>query len=243
MIDMVDKSLGRARRIPVRRGVPERRRGFDADGQDYELLLSLTQDHPLPDSARQGQSLFLDVLSWMCHATEYDELPVRHNEDLINAELSRNLTFPGTSFGLPMWDPHVKSFLLLQAHMSRISLPITDYVGDQTSVLDQAIRIIQASIDVLTELGHLSRHAGVRKTAAVHQVCTLADRTAPLHSPLASMRRRKTRQASQSWADSTAPRRCKNSQGSLVSQLRWLADSAKRPRRFPTSRCPWRMSE
>ena len=102
------------------------------------------------------KATFLDVLSWMCRATEYDELPVRHNEDLINAELSRNLPFPGTSFGLPMWDPHVKAFLLLQAHMSRISLPITDYVGDQTSVLDQAIRIIQASVDVLTELGHLS---------------------------------------------------------------------------------------
>ncbi|ROW16805.1 hypothetical protein VPNG_01737 [Cytospora leucostoma] len=102
------------------------------------------------------QASFLNVLTWMCNATEYDELPVRHNEDLINAELSRNLTFPGTSFGLPMWDPHVKAFLLLQAHMSRIGLPITDYVGDQTSVLDQAIRIIQASIDILTELGYLA---------------------------------------------------------------------------------------
>jgi antiviral helicase SLH1 len=40
--------------------------------------------------------------------------------------------------------------------MSRIDLPITDYVGDLTSVLDQAIRICQASIDVLTELGYLS---------------------------------------------------------------------------------------
>lgn len=102
------------------------------------------------------QASFLDVLTWMCRATEYDELPVRHNEDLINAELSRNLTFPGTAFGLPMWDPHVKAFLLLQAHMSRVGLPITDYVGDQTSVLDQAIRIIQASIDVMAELGYLS---------------------------------------------------------------------------------------
>ncbi|KAI1814355.1 Sec63 Brl domain-containing protein [Poronia punctata] len=97
-----------------------------------------------------------DVLSWMSSATEYDELPVRHNEDLINAELSDNLRFSGNAFGLPMWDPHVKAFLLLQAHMARIDLPITDYVGDQTSVLDQAIRIIQASIDVLTELNYLS---------------------------------------------------------------------------------------
>ncbi|KAI4865811.1 Sec63-domain-containing protein [Hypoxylon rubiginosum] len=99
---------------------------------------------------------FVDVLSWMSRATEYDELPVRHNEDLINAELSKNLPFEGNTFGLPMWDPHVKAFLLLQAHMARIDLPITDYVGDQTSVLDQAIRIIQASIDVLAELGYLS---------------------------------------------------------------------------------------
>ncbi|KAL2142769.1 hypothetical protein VTI28DRAFT_786 [Corynascus sepedonium] len=120
----------------------------------YYYLSHLTIRHLVRKA--KAQASFLDALSWMCRATEYDELPVRHNEDLINAELSRNLTFPGTAFGLPMWDPHVKAFLLLQAHMSRIGLPITDYVGDQTSVLDQAIRIIQASIDVMAELGYLS---------------------------------------------------------------------------------------
>ncbi|KAJ5618817.1 hypothetical protein N7510_002801 [Penicillium lagena] len=99
---------------------------------------------------------FQDVLSWMCSATEFDELPVRHNEDLINAELAQNLPLAIESMGdLPMWDPHVKAFLLLQAYMSRIDLPISDYVGDQTSVLDQGIRIIQASIDVMAELGYL----------------------------------------------------------------------------------------
>ena len=99
---------------------------------------------------------FQDVLSWMCSATEFDELPVRHNEDLINAELARNLPLTVESMGdLPMWDPHVKAFLLLQAYMTRVDLPITDYVGDQTSVLDQGIRIIQASIDTMAELGYL----------------------------------------------------------------------------------------
>ncbi|KND93110.1 putative helicase mug81, partial [Tolypocladium ophioglossoides CBS 100239] len=120
----------------------------------YYYLSHLTVRHLIRDA--KAQASFLDVLSWMCRATEYDELPVRHNEDLVNDALSLNLPFPGHSFGLPMWDPHVKSFLLLQAHMSRIDLPITDYVGDQTSVLDQAIRIMQASIDILTELGYLS---------------------------------------------------------------------------------------
>lgn len=100
---------------------------------------------------------FEDVTSWMSSATEYDELPVRHNEEFINAELSRNLPLSMGSFkDLPMWDPHIKAFLLLQAHISRIDLPITDYVGDQTSVLDQSIRIIQATIDVLAEMGYLS---------------------------------------------------------------------------------------
>ncbi|KAK4981978.1 putative steryl acetyl hydrolase mug81, partial [Elasticomyces elasticus] len=105
--------------------------------------------HAKPDAS------FEEVLSWMCRATEYDELPVRHNEDLINAELSNNLPLKADALGLPMWDPHVKAFLLLQAHFSRIDLPISDYVGDQNSVLDQSIRIVQASIDVLTELGFL----------------------------------------------------------------------------------------
>lgn len=77
---------------------------------------------------------FEDVLTWMCCATEYDELPVRHNEDLINAELSKNLPFKGETLGLPMGDPHVKAFLLIQAFMSRIELPISDYVTDQNSV-------------------------------------------------------------------------------------------------------------
>ncbi|RAH78973.1 DEAD/DEAH box helicase [Aspergillus japonicus CBS 114.51] len=98
---------------------------------------------------------FQDVLSWMCSASEFDELPVRHNEDLINAELANHLPLSVDSMGdLPLWDPHVKAFLLLQAYMSRIDLPISDYVGDQTSVLDQGIRIIQASIDVMAELGY-----------------------------------------------------------------------------------------
>ena len=77
-------------------------------------------------------------------------------EDLINSELSKNLPLNVETLRLPIWDPHVKAFLLLQAYFSRIDLPISDYVGDQNSVLDQSIRIVQASIDVLTELGYLS---------------------------------------------------------------------------------------
>ncbi|OTA91679.1 hypothetical protein M434DRAFT_397071 [Hypoxylon sp. CO27-5] len=156
MIDMVNKSLDELAASKCVEIYPN----GDVDPtplgkiMSYYYLSHKTIRHLVKHA--KPKASFLDVLSWMSRATEYDELPVRHNEDLINAELSNNLPFPGNTFGLPMWDPHVKAFLLLQAHMARIDLPITDYVGDQTSVLDQAIRIIQASIDVLTELGHLS---------------------------------------------------------------------------------------
>ena len=121
----------------------------------YYYLSHTTVRHLVSHVKRDAS--FAEALSWMCAATEFDELPVRHNEDLINAQLSLNLPLQAETMGsMPMWDPHVKAFLLLQAYMSRIELPISDYVGDQNSVLDQSIRILQASIDVLTELSFFS---------------------------------------------------------------------------------------
>ncbi|KAI1143022.1 Sec63-domain-containing protein [Hypoxylon sp. FL0543] len=156
MVDMVNKSLDELAASKCVEIYPNGDVDPTALGKimSYYYLSHKTIRHLVKHA--KPKASFVDVLSWMSRATEYDELPVRHNEDLINAELSNNLPFPGNTFSLPMWDPHVKAFLLLQAHMARVDLPITDYVGDQTSVLDQAIRIIQASIDTLTELGYLS---------------------------------------------------------------------------------------
>lgn len=154
MIGLVEKSLGELAESRCVETFPN----GDIDPTPFGKIMSYyylshkTIRHLL--SHAKEDASFADVLSWMSNAIEYDELPVRHNEDLVNAELSKNLPLTADHMKLPMWDPHVKAFLLLQAHFSRIDLPISDYVGDQTSVLDQAIRIIQASIDVLTELGH-----------------------------------------------------------------------------------------
>lgn len=53
----------------------------------------------------------------------------------------------------------LSSFLtrhFLQAHFSQSELPISDYVTDLKSVLDQSIRIIQAMIDICANSGWLS---------------------------------------------------------------------------------------
>ncbi|KAH3899411.1 probable Antiviral helicase SLH1 [Saccharomycodes ludwigii] len=103
---------------------------------------------------------FQDVLKWLSLAIEYNELPVRHGEVIMNVEMSAKSRYSieQTFFDedeLPTWDPHVKAFLLLQAYLSRVELPIADYHQDTISVLDQSLRILQAYIDVASEMGYL----------------------------------------------------------------------------------------
>lgn len=46
--------------------------------------------------------------------------------------------------------------LVFQAHFSQLEMPVSDYVTDLKSVLDQSIRIIQAMIDISANSGWLS---------------------------------------------------------------------------------------
>ncbi|KAJ6360312.1 hypothetical protein OIU77_004338 [Salix suchowensis] len=101
-----------------------------------------------PDTSLE---MFLHILSG---ASEYDELPVRHNEENYNEALSGRVRYMVDKNALD--DPHVKANLLFQAHFSQLELPISDYVTDLKSVLDQSIRIIQAMIDICANSGWLS---------------------------------------------------------------------------------------
>ena len=91
----------------------------------------------------------LGVLDLLCDSAEYNQLPVRHCEDANNAALAAEVPYHLSD--RPMDDPHTKAHLLCQAHLSRVPLPSSDYVTDTKSVLDQAIRILQAIVDVSAE--------------------------------------------------------------------------------------------
>ncbi|XP_059642764.1 DExH-box ATP-dependent RNA helicase DExH14 isoform X2 [Cornus florida] len=101
-----------------------------------------------PDTSLE---VFLHILSG---ASEYNELPVRHNEENYNEGLSEKVPYMVDKNRLD--DPHVKTNLLFQAHFSQLELPISDYITDLKSVLDQSIRIIQAMIDICANSGWLS---------------------------------------------------------------------------------------
>ena len=99
-----------------------------------------------------------ELLHLLCSATEYDETPVRHNEDQVNVAFSEAIKAAGgwAVDKRSMDDPHTKVNLLLQAHFCRLQMPMSDYVTDLKGVLDQSSRILQAIIDVACEKGWLT---------------------------------------------------------------------------------------
>ncbi|CAM9363686.1 unnamed protein product [Sphacelaria rigidula] len=107
----------------------------------------------------------------LADAQEFAELPVRHNEDGLNGELSKKLPWPVGSFELD--SPHVKAYLLLQAHFGRVPLPISDYVTDTRSVLDQAVRVLNAMLDIAAGFGLLDTTIGL---LSLHQMVVQASK-------------------------------------------------------------------
>ena len=80
-----------------------------------------------------------------CH--EFSTLPVRHNEDNLNKELSTHLPIRVTNGSFD--SSNTKAFLLLQAYLCDQPLPCTDYNTDTKSVLDQAMRVMQVGFGLL----------------------------------------------------------------------------------------------
>ncbi len=68
--------------------------------------------------------------------------------------LTSYFAFPQDPYSMD--SPHTKAHLLLQSHLSRAQLPMADYHTDTKSVLDQAIRILQAMVDIAADAGWLA---------------------------------------------------------------------------------------
>ena len=90
-----------------------------------------------------------DVLWTLCEAIEFSELPVRHNEDVLNAALAAKL--PWSKDRMDYDSPNLKAYLLLQAHFFCIPLPISDYINDTKTVLDNVPRVLNALMDIAIE--------------------------------------------------------------------------------------------
>ena len=71
----------------------------------------------LQSTSASDEGYRVQVLDVLCAVAEYDELPVRHNEDKLNMTLSESVRFPISEKDAD--DPHAKAKLLLQvSHLS-----------------------------------------------------------------------------------------------------------------------------
>ena len=111
----------------------------------------------------EGPTELAELCRVLCDASEFDELPVRHNEEHVNAQMAREL--PWAVDAKAVDSPHVKAQLLLQAHFARAPLPMSDYVTDTKSVLDQALRVLQAMVDIAADGGWVETALGAMHLA------------------------------------------------------------------------------
>jgi activating signal cointegrator complex subunit 3 len=129
--------------------------GLD-QGEENERKRYAKGQSPLLRSARLDEMSAAWILYVLCSTHEFDEHPVRHNEEYLNEELSQKLKWgPDTtsvvsnggaaSYGPAVFqDPHTKCFLLLQAYLEHASLPISDYVNDTKTVTENIPRLLAA---------------------------------------------------------------------------------------------------
>ena len=100
----------------------------------------------------------LQLLQILSTSSEYDLIPLRHNEDVELKEFCSQhefLSSQALAFNLDFEHPTTKAFILLLCHLEQIPLPISDFVTDTTSILEQSVRLIQAMIDITVELNNV----------------------------------------------------------------------------------------
>ncbi|KAJ1800554.1 activating signal cointegrator 1 complex subunit 3 [Coemansia sp. RSA 2399] len=126
------------------------------------------------------QNRMCDLLHLLSEAAEWAELPVRHNEDILNRELEREVPFPLGRGKIDYLSPHSKANLLLQKHLVRGELPCSDYVTDTRTVLDSSIRILQAMVDVAAYKGDLANSLAVMELMQAIKQAAMPRKDSPL---------------------------------------------------------------
>lgn len=93
------------------------------------------------------------LIEIISNAAEYESILIRHREDSTLKQLIEKVPYKPQNIRFS--DPHIKTNLLLQAHLSRLQLP-AELQSDTESILAKSVRLIQACVDVLSSNGWLS---------------------------------------------------------------------------------------
>ncbi|KAK0118790.1 DEIH-box ATPase [Cadophora gregata] len=122
-----------------------------------------------------GRTKLKGILEIVTSATEFESIQIRRHEDSLLRRIYDRIP---VKMAQPAYDsPHFKAFVLLQAHFSRMQLPI-DLVKDQEMILTKVLGLLSATVDVLSSDGHLNAMNAMEMSQMVVQ--GMWDRDSPL---------------------------------------------------------------
>ncbi|RFU32041.1 hypothetical protein B7463_g4318, partial [Scytalidium lignicola] len=122
-----------------------------------------------------GRTKLKGILEIVTSATEFESIQIRRHEDNLLRRIYDRVPVKMTD---PSFDsPHFKTFVLLQAHFSRMQLPI-DLAKDQEVILTKVLGLLSATVDVLSSDGHLNAMNAMEMSQMVVQA--MWDRDSPL---------------------------------------------------------------
>ncbi|OAX81734.1 hypothetical protein ACJ72_03925 [Emergomyces africanus] len=138
----------------------------------YNISFITMQTFLLSLTARTKLKGILEIVT---SATEFESIQVRRHEEHI---LRRVYDRVPVKMSQPVYDsPHFKAFVLLQAHFSRMQLPI-DLGKDQEVIVNKVLNLLSACVDVLSSEGHLNAMNAMEMSQMVVQA--MWDRDSPL---------------------------------------------------------------
>ncbi|CAG1963457.1 unnamed protein product [Fusarium graminearum] len=115
------------------------------------------------------------IMEIVTSATEFETIQIRRHEDSL---LRRIYDRVPVKMSEVVYDsPHFKSFVLLQAHFSRMQLPI-DLAKDQEILLTKILSLLSAMVDILSSEGHLNAMSAMEMSQMIVQA--MWDRDSPL---------------------------------------------------------------
>ena len=138
----------------------------------YNINFITMQTFLLSLTARTKLKGLLEIVT---SATEFETIQTRRHETHLLRRIYDRCPVKMTD---PQFDStHFKAFVLLQAHFSRLSLPI-DLSKDQEQIVTRVLPLLSACIDVLSSEGHLNATSAMEMSQMVVQSCW--DRDSPL---------------------------------------------------------------
>ena len=138
----------------------------------YNISFITMQTFLLSLTARTKLKGLLEIVT---SATEFESIQLRRHEDHI---LRRIYDRVPVKMSEPAYDsPHFKAMVLLQAHFSRMQLPI-DLAKDQEVIVSKTLPLLSACVDVLSSEGHLNAMSAMELCQMVVQA--MWDRDPPL---------------------------------------------------------------